>query len=293
MSKSKKYLFSLILVFSLIAISIAQGSIPNAGFENWSGGEPDSWVTPNIAGIYVPVTQSQISHTGIYAVKGEVLNTGFAPFPPGVVSDTTGFSISQNYTRMTGYYQFTNMGEDVLYMAVVFLDAQEATVANGGVELGETSTGYARFIVNMDYSSGSGEAPVEVYIIFGITVATGATADTITVGSNFLVDDLDFDMVAGIDNKHSALPITFALEQNFPNPFNPSTTIEFSIPQVSAVRLIVFNSLGQEVETLINREMSAGMHQVSFDASQLPSGVYFYKIEAGGFLASKKMILIK
>ena len=85
----------------------------------------------------------------------------------------------------------------------------------------------------------------------------------------------------------------YALEQNYPNPFNPSTIIRFSIPEQTNVTLKIFNSVGQEVASLFNGEVSAGNHEVNFNASALSSGVYFYRIQSPSFTETKKMILIK
>jgi aminopeptidase N len=89
------------------------------------------------------------------------------------------------------------------------------------------------------------------------------------------------------------IPVQYNLSQNYPNPFNPSTTIEYSIPQSGTVTLKVFNVLGKEVATLVNGQNEAGKHIVNFDATNFNSGVYFYKIEAGSFVETKKMILLK
>jgi hypothetical protein len=85
----------------------------------------------------------------------------------------------------------------------------------------------------------------------------------------------------------------FALNQNYPNPFNPSTAIQFSIPSAQNVRLTVYNVLGQQVASLVNQNLSAGVHTANFNASALSSGVYFYRLEAGNNIAVKKMLLIK
>ncbi len=85
----------------------------------------------------------------------------------------------------------------------------------------------------------------------------------------------------------------FALKQNYPNPFNPTTEISFDVPKESNVRLSVYNSLGQKVADLLNEKLSAGTHRVKFDGSYLTSGIYFYKMESGGFTEIKKMILMK
>ncbi|MBT8378513.1 MAG: T9SS type A sorting domain-containing protein [Ignavibacteria bacterium] len=85
----------------------------------------------------------------------------------------------------------------------------------------------------------------------------------------------------------------FVLNQNYPNPFNPTTTINFSIPQTSNVKLQVFNSIGENVQTLVNRELSAGNYNYEWGAKEFTSGIYFYTIQTGDFIETKKMILLK
>lgn len=83
------------------------------------------------------------------------------------------------------------------------------------------------------------------------------------------------------------------LKENYPNPFNPSTRIDFILPYASPVKLAVYNTLGQEVALLTNSNMEAGIHSIEWNAAKLNSGVYFYRLEAGNFVQIKKMILIK
>lgn len=85
----------------------------------------------------------------------------------------------------------------------------------------------------------------------------------------------------------------YSLKQNYPNPFNPATTIEYSIPKSGNISLKIFNVLGQEVKSLINQNQNAGTYRISFDASSLPSGIYFYALSADNFVQVKKMMLIK
>ena len=85
----------------------------------------------------------------------------------------------------------------------------------------------------------------------------------------------------------------YSLYDNYPNPFNPLTTIEYSLPQSGDVSLIVYNLIGEEVARLINGEQNVGYHEVSWDASNVPSGIYFYRLQAGDFVETRKMVLLK
>ena len=89
------------------------------------------------------------------------------------------------------------------------------------------------------------------------------------------------------------IPTEFLLTQNYPNPFNPSTKIRYSVPQSSNVTIKVFDILGNEIETLVNEEKPVGTYEITWYAANLPSGIYFYKLQAGSFVETKKMILIK
>ena len=85
----------------------------------------------------------------------------------------------------------------------------------------------------------------------------------------------------------------FSLKQNYPNPFNPSTKIGFSLKKASNVKLVIFNLIGERIATIIDKEMGAGEHEALFNSKNINSGIYFYKLEAGNYSETKKMILIK
>jgi hypothetical protein len=97
----------------------------------------------------------------------------------------------------------------------------------------------------------------------------------------------------GIGSNNGLIPDAYKLAQNFPNPFNPSTTISFALPKDGLVKLVIYDITGKEIRVLTNEVRTAGYHSVLFDASNLPSGVYLYKLTAGNFIESKKMVLAK
>ncbi|MGH7451285.1 MAG: SBBP repeat-containing protein, partial [bacterium] len=129
-----------------------------------------------------------------------------------------------------------------------------------------------------------------VTIKYLATSASSAFAETSFDDSEF--NDSDGDTLTEID-KNTTLPTSYNLEQNFPNPFNPLTTIRFATPTAGKVKLTVFNVRGELVRTLVDGEVAAGYHNITFDASDLASGVYFYRLEARAFTATQKMIVTK
>jgi hypothetical protein len=99
--------------------------------------------------------------------------------------------------------------------------------------------------------------------------------------------------IVGVQNISSEIHSAFSLKQNYPNPFNPSTNILYSVPKNGMVKLVVFDALGREVQTLVNQSQQAGTYEASFNGSALTSGVYFYKLTSGDFSETKRMSLIK
>ena len=121
----------------------------------------------------------------------------------------------------------------------------------------------------------------------------GSTPVIAYVGANWT--GVFFDNSSWVTDviSETGIPEVYSLEQNYPNPFNPNTTIRFSVPEQANVTLKIFNSIGQEVASLLNGEITAGNHEVDFNASALSSGVYFYRINSANFTSTKKMILLK
>ncbi len=103
----------------------------------------------------------------------------------------------------------------------------------------------------------------------------------------------DFVGVVTAVEDEIVIPEEYSLKQNYPNPFNPSTTIEYSLPEAGIVKVSIYNVLGQQITTLVNQFKSQGSHKVTFDAKNLPSGIYFYKMESNNFVQTKKLMLLK
>ena len=99
--------------------------------------------------------------------------------------------------------------------------------------------------------------------------------------------------ITDVEELNSNIPVDFALYQNYPNPFNPSTTIEFGLPQTSFVTFEIYNLLGEKVATLVSQELHAGTYRIQWDASGVTSGVYMYRLQAGSFAQTKKLILLR
>ncbi len=103
----------------------------------------------------------------------------------------------------------------------------------------------------------------------------------------------DFDALTSLHGISPLAPPQFRLEQNFPNPFNPSTTIRFTVPHRSRVQLTVFNALGQKIADLIQGDIDAGVHEVKFNAGNLASGAFFYRLQAGDFVQTRALVVLK
>jgi hypothetical protein len=284
-----------IVVFLLVGFSIAQ--IPNAGFENWTGGGPDGWFTNNDVGLAF-ITQSNTSNSGSSAVRGEVLDIGggFGFGPILVTADQSGaiigFPVSQKYQALTGYYQFNPSEGATLSISVTMgiAGGTDTTFVGTGafVETGPVNS-YTQFSAPIIYSPGSSD-PNWAYIFIQIISSGGA----LPIGASMLIDDLSFSTTTDIaDDLNNPVVQDFELAQNYPNPFNPSTRISFSLPQNSEVQIVIFDQLGQEVDRLNKGSLSAGSHTVQWTADNLPSGVYYYQLQAGDQRITRKMILMK
>lgn len=131
------------------------------------------------------------------------------------------------------------------------------------------------------------------FVSFTYEIFDNEGADHWMNGFDATILTLDFSGLTDVEDISGNMPTSYNLEQNYPNPFNPSTKISFSVPTAGLVNIDVFNAIGQKVTTLVNEQMNAGNYSVDFNAVNLTSGIYFYKMTSANYSATRKMILIK
>jgi plastocyanin len=183
---------------------------------------------------------------------------------------SSGFTFSPNTATV-------NAGDTVNFVLGSIHSAREVSKATWDSN-GTTSNG------GFDLPLGGGtvvltQAGVHYYVC--VPHASLGMKGTITVNA-----------ITGVRSVGSTVPGKFSLMQNFPNPFNPSTIIQFDIPKAANVSLKIYNALGGEVGELVNGQKDPGRYQVSWNAT-VPSGMYFYQLRAGDFLETKKMLLLR
>lgn len=204
------------------------------------------------------------------------------------------------------YYIYEDSTGDKI--KTVYLEPLEGLGEYHFVIESQDSTSFFTYVIE-DYSDTSRGTITFKFDSIGIEPNTVATCTLSTSTQTPILEvDLNGDgtpdttyipiVITGIEDDQRnngiiSIPKEFNLSQNYPNPFNPSTTISYSLTSNSLVQLKIFNILGQEIETLVNEEKPSGNYQVVFDANNLSSGIYFYKIQAGEFTSTKKMILLK
>ncbi|MCL6099388.1 MAG: T9SS type A sorting domain-containing protein [Bacteroidetes bacterium] len=217
------------------------------------------------------------------------------------------------YWSSWSYFNISNILSFVIYQSILVVTPNGVFITkNLGNDWTSTSTGLTN--LNVRYITVSG-----TYLFVGTnngvflstnnglnwTPASMGLADidvnTLAVSGAYLFAGtsgggiwkrLVSEMITSTENSRS-LPSHFSIEQNYPNPFNPNTTINYSIPKESFVTIEVYDVLGREVKTIVNENKQVGNYRVEFNASNLVSGIYFYRIQAGNFTETKKLILMK
>jgi hypothetical protein len=285
MSKKLMLFLSFTMSISICSIAFAQHP-PNGGYESWSGGNPTDWWTSNSIGL-VNVTQSTDAHSGNFSARLEVLDFGGFGVPAFLYSGDfgQGFPCNQRHASVTGYYKFMPQNPTDIMSIFAQIWQGDNLLGAGAMSITDAATNWTQFNVPIDYFETGTPDTCYVDILVGSETGFGAFG---------YVDDVELTSATAIEELDNGLiPSQFELKQNYPNPFNPTTNIEFTVPQSSNVRLIIYNQLGQEVMTLVNKQLPAGSYKVEWNAVNMPNGLYFYRIYAGDFVGTRKMILMK
>ena len=166
---------------------------------------------------------------------------------------------------------------------VTFIDANNGTAVggvgtiikttNGGTDWTSQSSGTINYLYGVSFTDSNNGTAVGDY---------GKILRTTNGGVTFIEDENNFTQ-----------PKDFLLKQNYPNPFNPSTSIRYSVPRSTIVVIKVYDILGNEIETLVNEEKPIGIYEITWNAENLPSGVYFYRLQTDNFVEIKKMVLLR
>ncbi len=227
-------------------------------------------------------TDERNGHNNIYAQRyasdGTVLGTNFK------VNDDQG---------STNQYEPSVSVQDNGNFVITWTDARNADsdiyaqrYTNDGSTLG------SNFMVTNTSKENQSEPDVKLWN--GRIYNTWKDNRTDGTGYDIWANVLDWNNpVSKSDKELSKTPSAFVLNQNYPNPFNPSTTIEILIPKSEFVTLIIYNLLGQEVSTLVSEKINSGKYQYTWNAGSLASGVYLYQIQAGNYVETKKMVLVR
>jgi len=172
-----------------------------------------------------------------------------------------------------------------------FTDAEKYQALSSGIgnqQAGGTGTGTD--VANV-LGSGPYSIPANGEIIVAFALLAGDNLNDLK--ANSIAAKNKYNSLVGISNFNSQIPEKYSLSQNYPNPFNPVTNLEFGISKLGFVSLKVYDMLGKEIATLVNENLNPGTYKYNFDASDLTSGIYFYKLESEGFQETKRMMLIK
>jgi hypothetical protein len=271
----KTKLISLIALICGMTI-ITNAQIPNAGFENWTSGDPDDWATSNVpaAGL-INIVQTTDNHSGSSALRGEVVNFLGLPMGPVIQSGPggEGFSVSEKYLSLELYYKFTPFGGDLFGVNVALLKGGNP-IAQGAVALPATVSTYTHLTVPLNYTTND----VPDLAIIQILIVGPVTGSDYHTGSEMFVDDLVFSLSTGTEN----ITVPGLNEKCYPNPAIDIINFPLNETVPGEVTLTVFDSYGKEVKKITGYPQQSGNNVLKFPVKDLSPGIYFYSIYGPG-----------
>jgi len=280
----------LLFSFLLLVVFVYQinAQIANGGFEDWdANGNPVGWKAANVPPSYTTIIKTSDVHSGNWAVEGSVVPFSIFTIAPSVISgeESQGIPINFRPGSIKGFYKFISVQSDYLQVQANF--KKNGTFIGVGANYLNPANTYTQFSIDIIFNGP--EIPDSVLI----AIFVGNTTGFAHVGSKMFIDDLSWGTATDVNDSDAQIPNEFKLEQNYPNPFNPSTKISWHSAVGSHQTLRVYDMLGNEVVTLLDEYREAGKYEVDFDGKNLASGMYIYKLQTGGFVETKKMILLR
>jgi len=271
-------------------------SVGSGDLARWRGATRGKWET---GWLPVPVVNNDNFVSRVSALGFVSGSTGYGNQSNDhvVIIDNTNHPLAAGYTAGTtldffsdvtnGTYTYATPDPSVQVIPIAALASDNTKLVCFGVEKGTA-------VFNSDGVNDGSVKTTARYAAVGINatsynILTDHAWKMIAAAIEWVLTPPETD----VKDYSSTVPTKFELAQNFPNPFNPTTQISYQLPENSFVTLKVYDILGKEVETLVNGYKNAGNYTVTFDASKLTSGVYFYTIQANNFTQTKKMLLIK
>ncbi len=269
-------------LFTTMSISPVEGNVIYAGISGYRGAADTSYlyVTTDAGNNWTNVTANLPANSDFARVTADPTHKGMA-YVAGLVGPYHVLRTTDYGATWTGLDSSGN-GYDSVPTKIITVDSVTGYIYAGtyaGVfRSTDNGANWAQFGTGLPNS-----------VVDGMVVQY--SSDVLRVGTHGR-GAWQVNLITGVASP-TAPPSTFALNQNYPNPFNPATTISYQLSAVSNVTLKIYDVLGREVATLVNERQNAGNHTVVFDASLLPSGVYFYTVRFGGMSLTKKMVLMK
>ncbi|HYV90505.1 MAG TPA: T9SS type A sorting domain-containing protein [Chitinophagales bacterium] len=272
------------LILQLVMIA-AYAQIPNASFEDWTGGNPDHWFSGNYPQS-IFVTEVNTAHAGSSAARNDVITYGpYSISSPLLLGDYgQGTTVSSAPYAIHGWYIFNSVGGDYFQgFAVVLDNTGYGTGAGVSNPLGSTSV-YTEFSINMYYSSGipNGDSLLMIFTI------SNDTSSSDHFGSYFILDDLSYGFPTSIDDASSQAT---ALESICPNPSSDDAQIVYNIKSPGNTALNIYDATGRLVKSLVNQVQSQGRYKAIADVSDLPSGTYICKLSCNERTDVQKLIV--
>ncbi len=267
---------NLLLIYfaCIVSATYAQNPVPNPSFESWTSGEPDSWLTNNIPGTAVFVTQVSPGNTGSSAARGDVMTIT----PPGLVlspylsstdNSANGFPVNKPYGTMSCYYKFNPASGDMFQITVLMEDGAGNAVGAGSIIITNATSNFTLTNVPIFYIDTSNVS--KCTIMFSIADSAGNAH----MNSYYIVDDVSLSGSVGINELSNSSIQNMSV---MPNPASSQISVSYSLLQSNDAELSIIDMTGRKVQTMKLNNMAPGKHSTLLDVSSLKDGLYLCRL---------------